>query len=269
MRFETERGELLERTQVARREAEEANRLKDEFLMTLSHELRTPLNAIWGWARMLRSSVGAEDRLRRGLDVIDQNAAVQLRLIEDLLDISSIIAGKLRFEMRPADVNQIVWTVMDSARPGAEAKGVALVATLCSASAMVRGDTGRLQQAIWNLVSNAIKFTPAGGSVTIATTAASGQVSIVVSDTGAGIDPVVLPLIFERFRQGDSGTARAHMGLGLGLAIARSLVQAHGGTVTATSAGVGRGATFTIQLPVASVEDDCLRSSVTLNTEGV
>ena len=270
MRFESERSELLERTEVARREAEEANRLKDEFLMTLSHELRTPLNAIWGWARMLRSGIRDEERLQRGLDVIDQNAAVQLRLIEDLLDISSIIAGKLRFDMRPADVNQIVWAVMDSARPGAEAKGVSLAMTVCSMGAIVRGDSGRLQQAIWNLVSNAIKFTSPGGCVTVATTASASHVEIVVSDTGAGIDPEVLPLIFERFRQGDSGTARAHMGLGLGLAIARSLVQAHGGTVTAVSEGIGRGATFTIQLPLAPVDDhDSVRSSAALDVEGV
>ena len=209
-------------------------------------------------------------RLRRGLDVIDQNAAVQLRLIEDLLDISSIIAGKLRIDMQPTDVARIVGAVMDSARPGADAKGVTLVATGDSIGAIVRGDTGRLQQAIWNLVSNAVKFTPAGGCVTIDHAAAGAHVEIVVSDTGAGIDPAVLPLIFERFRQGDSGTARAHMGLGLGLAIARSLVEAHGGSVTAVSAGVGRGAAFTIRLPLLSVGDvDHIRSSAVLDTEAV
>ena len=270
MRFEAERSELLERTEIARREAEEANRLKDEFLMTLSHELRTPLNAIWGWARMLRSGALDEERLRRGLDVIDQNAAVQLRLIEDLLDISSIVAGKLRFDMRPTDVARIVGTVMDSARPSADTKGVTLVATGDSTGAIVRGDTGRLQQAIWNLVSNAVKFTSAGGCVTIATVASGGHVEIVVSDTGAGIDPTVLPLVFERFRQGDSGTARAHMGLGLGLAIARSLVEAHGGSVTAVSAGVGYGAAFTIRLPLLPVgHGEQAGSSAVLSSEAV
>jgi PAS domain S-box-containing protein len=270
MRFEAERNELLERTEMARREAEEANRLKDEFLMTLSHELRTPLNAIWGWARMLRSDVLDEARLRRGLNVIDQNAAVQLRLIEDLLDISSIVAGKLRFDMRPVEVDQIVGAAMDSARPSAEAKGVTLLSTAGSTGAIVRGDTGRLQQAVWNLVSNAVKFTPAGGCVTIATTATPDRVEIIVSDTGAGIAPDVLPLIFERFRQGDSGTARAHMGLGLGLAIARSLVEAHGGTVTAISAGIGAGATFSIQLPVLSAgARDEVQPHAELGTERV
>jgi len=270
MRFEAERSELLERTEAARREAEEANRLKDEFLMTLSHELRTPLNAIWGWARMLRSGVLDEDRLRRGLQVIDQNAAVQLRLIEDLLDISSIIAGKLRFDMQPTDVARIVGAVMDSARPSADVKGVTLAATGDSTGAIVRGDAGRLQQAIWNLVSNAVKFTSAGGCVTIATGIDGGHVEIVVSDTGAGIDPAVLSLIFERFRQGDSGTARAHMGLGLGLAIARSLVEAHGGSVTAASPGVGYGSAFTIRLPLLpEYGDDHIRSSAVLRTEAV
>jgi PAS domain S-box-containing protein len=269
MRFEADRSELLERTEFARREAEKANRLKDEFLMTLSHELRTPLNAIWGWARMLRSGVLDAERLRHGLDVIDQNAAVQLRLIEDLLDISSIIAGKLRFDMRSTDVEQVVAAVIDSARPSADAKGVTLVAA-GGTGGIVRGDTGRLQQAIWNLVSNAVKFTSTGGCVTIATGTCGERVEIVVSDTGAGIDPDVLPLVFERFRQGDSGTARAHMGLGLGLAIARSLVEAHGGTITAASAGVGRGATFTIELPLASVEGDGrARSNVAMRTEAV
>ena len=248
MRFEAERSELLERTEVARREAESANRSKDEFLMTLSHELRTPLNAIWGWARILQSGGIDEARLRRGLAVIDQNAAVQLKLIEDLLDVSSIIVGKLRIDMQPVDVGRLARSVIDGAKPSADAKGVTLLGSDCTGSALVRGDGGRLRQAIWNLVSNAIKFTPAGGCVTVATAATGQYVEVAVSDTGVGIDAAVLPLIFERFRQGDSGPAREHMGLGLGLAIARSLVEAHGGTVTAASAGLGRGAMFTIQL---------------------
>lgn len=252
LRFETERNELLERTEFARRAAEEANRLKDEFLMTLSHELRTPLNAVWGWTRILRAGAVGDHRLARGLEVIDRNAAVQLRLIEDLLDISSIVAGKLRIEMEPTDMQAIVAAVADSARPAAEAKNVLLTVSPLDAVSRVRGDAERLQQAIWNLVSNAVKFTPAGGSVTISTATAGGYVQVDVTDTGAGIDAAVLPHIFERFRQGESGTVRTHMGLGLGLAIARSLVEAHGGTLTAASDGVGYGATFTMRLPLTT-----------------
>ena len=251
MRFETDRNELLARTELARHAAEEANRLKDEFLMTLSHELRTPLNAIWGWTRILRSGGLDDQRIARGLEVIDRNAAMQLRLIEDLLDTSSIIAGKLRIEMQPTDIEAIVAAVVDSARPTADAKGVMLTTIPPASAAWVRGDAERLQQAVWNLVSNAIKFTPAGGRVTVGATIDAGAVEVAVRDTGPGIDASVLPHIFERFRQGDSGTARVHMGLGLGLAIARSLVDAHGGTLVAASDGVGRGATFTMRLPLA------------------
>ena len=258
--FETQRNELLERTEAARREAEEANRLKDEFLMTLSHELRTPLNAVWGWTRILRAGGVGDHRLARGLEVIDRNAAVQLRLIEDLLDISSIIAGKLRIEMEPTDMQLIVAAVVDSARPAAEVKNVTLTVSTPAAASLVRGDAERLQQAIWNLVSNAVKFTPEGGNVTIATTADDGFLQVAVSDTGTGIAASVLPHIFERFRQGESGTARTHMGLGLGLAIARSLVEAHGGTLTAASDGVGQGASFTLRLPLALDEDSAVPS---------
>jgi PAS domain S-box-containing protein len=255
MRLEAERSELLERTEAARHEAEEANRLKDEFLMTLSHELRTPLNAIWGWARILQSAPRDDERLARGLQVIDHNAGVQLHLIEDLLDVSSIIAGKLRIDMQPVAVGPIVAAVLESARPAADGKGLTVMAQL-GASAVVRGDADRLQQAIRNLVSNAIKFTPAGGCIGITTIMSAGEVEITVSDTGAGIDPAVLPLIFERFRQGDSGTARTHTGLGLGLTIARSLVEAHGGSVAGVSGGIGRGATFTIRLPAIAAADE-------------
>jgi PAS domain S-box-containing protein len=252
IRLEAERTELLRRTELARSEAEQANRLKDEFLMTLSHELRTPLNAIWGWTRILRTLHGDEQRTARGLEVIERNARAQLRLIEDLLDVSRIVAGKLRMDLQPTDLETIVAGVIDSAKPAAEAKEVAIIATSAEASSVVRADPGRLQQAIWNLVSNAVKFTPAGGRVTIGIVPGRGHIEVTVSDTGAGIDPAVLPLIFERFRQADSGTARTHSGLGLGLAISRSLVEAHGGTLTATSDGIGRGATFVIRLPVSA-----------------
>jgi len=252
LRFETERNELLERTQFARHAAEQANRLKDEFLMTLSHELRTPLNAVWGWTRILRAGRIDDPRVARGLEVIDRNAAVQLRLIEDLLDISSIIAGKLRIEMELIEMHGVVAAVVDSARPAAEAKNVMLTVSPLGGAAPVRGDAERLQQALWNLVSNAVKFTSEGGSVAVAITTDGGYVQVGVRDTGAGIGASVLPHIFERFRQGESGTARSHMGLGLGLAIARSLVEAHGGTLTAESEGVGLGATFFLRLALAT-----------------
>ncbi len=255
LRFETERNDLLERTEFARHAAEEANRLKDEFLMTLSHELRTPLNAVWGWTRILRAGRIDDPRVARGLEVIDRNAAVQLRLIEDLLDISSIIAGKLRIEMELIEMHGVVAAVADSARPAAEAKNVMLTVSPPGGAALVRGDAERLQQALWNLVSNAVKFTPEGGSVAIAITTNGGYVQVAVRDTGAGIGASVLPHIFERFRQGESGTARSHMGLGLGLAIARSLAEAHGGTLTAASDGVGLGATFLLRLALATDAD--------------
>jgi signal transduction histidine kinase len=245
-RLAIERAALAEQ---AKQEAQEANRLKDEFLMTLSHELRTPLNAIWGWTRMLREGKLDEQGIARGLDVIDRNAEIQLRLVEDLLDVSTIISGKLHLRIQPADLAATLRTVADSLRPTAEAKRVRLQVATDADAGVVAIDADRLQQAIWNLASNGVKFTPPGGEVRLTLQRTDGHVEVSVHDTGPGIDPQLLPLIFDRFRQGTSGTARTHGGLGLGLSIARTLVEAHGGRLEVTSAGPGRGSTFTITLP--------------------
>jgi signal transduction histidine kinase len=254
-RVEQEREKLLLREQALRQQAEQASRLKDEFLATVSHELRTPLNAITGWAQLLRAGkIGADDR-RKAVETICHNAKSQARLIEDLLDVSRIITGKLRLDLRPVSVASIIEAAADVVRPAAEAKGIAL-AVMTGADRTVICDPQRLQQVVWNLLSNAIKFTPKGGCVSAALTDAGGDIQIAVSDTGEGVKPEFLPYVFDRFRQADGSSTRAHGGLGLGLAIVRHLVELHGGTVNAESAGAGRGATFTIRLPGASVVND-------------
>jgi PAS domain S-box-containing protein len=250
IQLQAERSELLQRTERARQVAEDANRLKDEFLMTLSHELRTPINAIWGWARMLRSSHLDETKRQRAIEVIERNAQSQLHLIEDLLDVSRIVSGKLRLTVEPVDLASVVQAVCDTLRPAAEAKGIELQTAVDQKTGLVSGDRDRLEQAVWNVVANAVKFTPAGGRVALRLQHVASHAEIGVTDNGPGIDPSSLPVIFERFRQGDSGTTRAHTGLGLGLAIARSLIEAHGGTITAASDGPGSGSTFCIRLPV-------------------
>jgi PAS domain S-box-containing protein len=251
-RAEQERARALEREHAARREAETANRAKDEFLAVLSHELRTPLNAVYGWARMLRSARLAPDVTRRAVEAIERNARAQLQLIEDLLDISRIITGKMRLEIRPLELSVAVAAAVESTRPAADAKGIALETAVCDADLTITGDADRLQQVVWNLVSNAVKFTPAGGRVRVEVRAAGADgVELAVTDTGQGISPEVLPFVFERFRQGDSSTTRAHGGLGLGLALVRHLVELHGGTVSASSDGDGCGATFVVRLPRA------------------
>ena len=253
---DAERNELLANTNDARMAAEEANRLKDEFLMTLSHELRTPLNAIWGWARMLRDSRADVARRDRAVEVIERNARVQLQLIEDLLDVSRIVTGKLRLTVQRVDPAAVVTAAVESIRPAAEAKGLQLEVNVDRSTGTITGDPDRLQQVIWNLAANAVKFTPAGGRVRIGVRRVGHHVEIGVSDTGAGIEPGMLSVIFERFRQAESGPSRAFSGLGLGLAIARSLVEAHGGTIEAFSDGPGTGATFRVTLPdVAHTSD--------------
>ena len=247
-----ERNELLANTDHARLAAEEANRVKDEFLMTLSHELRTPLNAIWGWARIMRGGHLDSARRDRAIEVIERNARVQLQLIEDLLDVSRIVTGKLRLSVQRLDPAAVVNAAVESIRPAAEAKGIHLVVDVDPATGTITGDADRLQQVIWNLASNAVKFTPAGGEVRVALRRVAGKVEISVSDTGPGIEPAMLSVIFERFRQAESGPTRAFSGLGLGLAIARSLVEAHGGTINAFSDGPGTGATFRVTLPVVA-----------------
>ena len=250
-RIETERAELLTREQAARAEAELANRAKDEFLATLSHELRTPLSAILIWARLLRSGRLDAEAWARALEVIERNTKLQARLIEDLLEVSRIIAGKLRLEWTPVDLASTVDGAIDAVRAAADAKDITLELELERDLGPVRGDRNRLQQIVWNLVSNAIKFTPSGGSVNVRLARDAQDGMITVRDTGIGIRAEFLPHIFERFRQGDSTSTRIHGGLGLGLAIVRHLVDLHGGTVAARSAGEGRGATFTVRLPLS------------------
>ena len=253
---DAERNDLLRHAEHARLAAEEANRLKDEFLMTLSHELRTPLNAIWGWARVLRGGRLDEARRERAVEVIERNARVQFHLIEDLLDVSRIVTGKLRLAVQRLDPAAVVTAAVESIRPAADAKGLHLEVDVDPSTGAMTGDPDRLQQVIWNLASNAVKFTPAGGRVRVGVRRVDHHVEISVSDTGAGIEPTMLSVIFERFRQVESGTTRSFSGLGLGLAIARSLVEAHGGTIEAFSEGLGKGARFRVTLPtVAHVPD--------------
>jgi signal transduction histidine kinase len=239
----------LDSEQRARREAEEANSLKDQFVMTVSHELRTPLTAIAGWARMLVDGMVAEDKKAAALAAIERNAQAQKRLIEDLLDVSGVMNGKLRLDVRPVMIAEVVKLAIDGIAPAVEAKKVTLETRIDPAAGLVAGDPERLQQIIWNLLSNAAKFTPAGGRVSIAVTRDGDHVEIAVSDTGAGITPEFLPHVFERFRQGQPGPSRHHGGLGLGLTIVKSLVEMHGGSVAAHSDGPDRGATFTVRLP--------------------
>jgi PAS domain S-box-containing protein len=240
----------VEELRRALREAEEANRTKDEFLATLSHELRTPLTAILGWARMLSGGQLDGASTARALATIERNAQAQAQLIEDILDVSRVITGKLRLEVQPVNLAAVIESAINAVLPAADAKGIRLQRVLDTGASMVSGDPARLQQVIWNLLSNAIKFTPRGGRVQVRLERVNSQVEINVTDDGQGISPDILPYIFERFRQADSSTTRAHGGLGLGLAIVRHLVEMHGGTVRAESRGEGQGATFTIKLPL-------------------
>jgi PAS domain S-box-containing protein len=258
LRIESEREQLLARTQAARHTAEEASRLKDEFLATVSHELRTPMTAILGWAHLLRGNTLDKPNAQRALDTIERNANAQAQLIEDLLDVSRIITGKLRLDARPVELAPIIAAATDAARPAAAAKGITLQIDPGATDLAVLGDADRLQQVVWNLLSNAIKFTPQAGEVRVSLGRNAGQAEISVRDTGQGIAPDFLPHVFERFRQADGAPTRQHGGLGLGLAIVRHLVELHGGTVAAASAGVGHGATFTVQLPIAALRTaDC------------
>jgi signal transduction histidine kinase/CheY-like chemotaxis protein len=245
----TERDEALARAHATRAEAEAANRAKDEFLAVLSHELRTPLNAVYGWARMLRTRTLGSAAAEHALDVIERNAAAQVRLIEEILDISRIVTGNMRLQRQPVDLQAVVTSALDSVRPAVEAKSIRMEASIDPAAAPITGDPDRLRQVIWNLVSNAIKFTPSGGLVQVEARRVGADVEVTVRDTGRGIAPEILPYVFDRFRQADSTSTREHGGLGLGLALVRHLVELHGGTVTAASAGEGQGATFVVTLP--------------------
>jgi signal transduction histidine kinase/ActR/RegA family two-component response regulator len=233
----------------ARAEAEGASRLKDEFLATLSHELRTPLNAILGWTTMLRHRQVDGARITRALEVIERNARAQAKLIEDVLDMARIITGKLRLEIRPVALGSIIEAAVDAIRPAAEAKSITLRVDAGSVPA-ISGDAMRLQQVLWNLLSNAVKFTPSKGMITVTLRLVNSHAVLAVSDTGAGLPPEFLPYVFDRFRQADQSVTRGHGGLGLGLSIVKHLIELHGGTVGAESAGAGLGATFRLTLPI-------------------
>ena len=243
-------AELLEREQTARAEVENVNRSKDEFLAILSHELRTPLNAILGWSEILRSGDANAEEIQEGIQVIDRNARAQARLVEDVLEVSRIICGKVRLNLASVDLTMVIEAALTSARPAASAKGVGLHQKIEAAPLTVPGDAVRLQQVVWNLISNAIKFTPEHGEVRVGTHREGEHLVIEVVDTGIGIKPDFLPFVFDRFRQSDGSITRSHGGLGLGLSISRHLVEMHGGTISVTSAGDGLGATFTVFLPL-------------------
>jgi signal transduction histidine kinase/ActR/RegA family two-component response regulator len=234
---------------------ERAGRVKDEFLAVVSHELRTPLNAILGWSHMLRAGLGDPKALSHGLESIERNAKAQAHLIDDLLDVSRIISGKLRLALEPISPRDCVEVALETARPAANARGVSLSLSEEGGLGRIVADPTRLQQIAWNLVSNALKFTPPGGSVDVSLTREHDVVELRVRDTGEGILPEFLPFVFDRFRQHDSSTTRAHGGLGLGLAIVKNLVEMHGGTVSVSSDGAGRGSTFVVRLPAVATRD--------------
>jgi PAS domain S-box-containing protein len=248
-------AKLLQSERAARAESDRLGAIKDEFLATLSHELRTPLSAILGWTQLLRRRVTHESDLRQGLDTIERNVRIQTQLIEDLLDISRISSGKLRLDIRRVEPVSFVDAALETVRPAADAKGIAIEKQLDPAAGPIFGDPDRLQQVVWNLLLNAIKFTPKGGKVQVLVESKESQIEIRVIDTGIGIDAEFLPHVFERFRQADASSTRSHGGLGLGLSIARHVVELHGGTITALSAGTGRGATFIVQLPIGGASE--------------
>ncbi|HEX4665073.1 MAG TPA: ATP-binding protein [Chthoniobacterales bacterium] len=245
-----ERRRLLESERAARSNAERASFLKDEFLATVSHELRTPLNAILGWAQLLRTGDDDAKTIKEGLETIERNARAQTRIIEDLLEMSRIISGKTRLDVQPTDLAAVIESAIDALRPAAEAKGVR-IAKVLDPLQPISGDPARLQQVLWNLLANAIKFTPKGGRVNVVLERVNSHLEIAVSDNGEGISPDFLPYVFDRFRQQDASQTRRHGGLGLGLSIVKNLVELHGGSVRVESAGLGCGSTFTVALPLA------------------
>ncbi|MDB5326306.1 MAG: rpfC [Phycisphaerales bacterium] len=249
-----EREELLAREQAARSEAERVGRMKDEFLATLSHELRTPLNAILGWSGILRSPGGTDspDELREGLETIERNARAQSQLIEELLDMSKIVNGKLRLDVQPIDLQMVVSDSVESVRPSAEGKGIRLTKVLDPRGGPVTGDPNRIQQILWNLLTNSIKVTPRGGRIQVFLRRVNSHVEITVLDSGNGISADFLPQLFSRFSQADTSISRHHGGLGLGLALVKSLVELHGGSVSAASPGIDQGSTFTVSLPLTA-----------------
>ncbi|HJZ80078.1 MAG TPA: ATP-binding protein [Pyrinomonadaceae bacterium] len=262
-RSEEQRGQLLLREQRARADAEAANRMKDEFLATLSHELRTPLTALYGWACLLSETTLADDLARKAAKAIERNAKIQTQLIDDLLDVSGIISGKLHLDVRPMDLSAVTEAAISVVRPAADAKSIQLTYTHPKAVRAISGDFARLQQVIWNLLSNAVKFTPEGGRIEVRLNYSDTHAQLTVTDNGKGISKDFLPHVFDRFRQADSSTTRRFGGLGLGLAIVRHLVELHGGTVNADSEGVNLGATFTTSFPLIAtrLESESLNHS--------
>jgi PAS domain S-box-containing protein len=249
-----ENQQLYEQEQEARQLAEQATRAKDEFLAVVSHELRSPLNAILGWNRLLRSQRAGDPQIAKVVETVERSGKAQLQLIEDLLDTTRIITGKMKLEFTPVELVDVISAALDTVRPGADNKGIAITTNLDPMAGQITGDPDRLQQVVWNLLSNAIKFTPTGGQVWVELRRGGAGVQIVVRDTGQGIAPDLLPFVFDRFRQGDSSTSRRFGGLGLGLALVKHLVEFHGGTVAVESPGEGQGATFTVNLPVRAVK---------------
>jgi signal transduction histidine kinase/ActR/RegA family two-component response regulator len=251
--FEQERERLLAKEQASRREAEMANRSKDVFLATLSHEVRTPLSAVMGWATILRKKQCTQEEIREGMEVIERNCKAQVQLIDDVLEVSRIVSGKLRLEIKQCDLTSIIYAAIDVVRPAADARNIELIADIDPQASAASCDNVRMQQVVWNLLSNAIKFTPKGGLVRVTLDRKDSDVRIVVSDNGEGIDAELLPNVFDRFRQADDSTRRKLGGLGLGLSIVKHIVELHGGTVEATSEGHGRGAAFMVHLPVQAI----------------
>jgi signal transduction histidine kinase/ActR/RegA family two-component response regulator len=265
-RSEEERGQLLLRAERARADAEAANRIKDEFLATLSHELRTPLTSLLGWSSVLREASQDEKVLTQGLEAIDRNARVQAQLIDDLLDVSRIVSGKLSLDVRPLDISSVARAAISVVRPAADAKGITLEYSAQPGLGAISADSARMQQIIWNLLSNAVKFTPHGGKIFVRIEQDGPNARVLVRDTGLGIDSKFLPRVFDRFRQADSSTTRSYGGLGLGLAIVRHLVELHGGTVLAESEGPGKGATFSASFPLLAVRAEAIAHSGEFNT---
>lgn len=252
---EREQKKLLAREQKAKLEAEEAGRLKDEFLATVSHELRTPLNAIYGWAHLLRTGEADPETRNTALEAIDRNVKAQESLISDLLDLSSMITGKLYLKIRPLNLAEIIEAAMETVREAAEAKGIGMKLNVDPSIEPVTVDPDRMQQVLWNLLSNAIKFTPQeGGGIEIFLERAERSIQIRVKDSGIGISSDFLPYVFDRFRQAEASATRSHGGLGLGLAMVRHLTELHGGSVSAESAGEGKGATVMVRLPIRAVK---------------
>jgi signal transduction histidine kinase/CheY-like chemotaxis protein len=257
----TERDVLLDSERAARSEVERAGRMKDEFLATLSHELRTPLNAILGWAQVLKKTADLAPDAMNAVNVIERNARSQAQIIADLLDMSSIISGKVRLDMQRLDLASVIEATIETVRPTAQAKEIRLDIGLDAQAPPLRGDPNRLQQVFWNLLTNAIKFTPKGGRVSIQLTSAGSLLTVDVADDGEGMDPAFLPHVFDRFRQADASSTRRHGGLGLGLSIVKQLVELHGGSICAASAGPALGSTFRVTLPVMTAVDDALEAT--------